>query len=125
MIIIESLFSAQALHRTPEVSILTPRDKYCPLLIGSYIVCRIGDMLLRGIWVFLFEPSTAALVFWIEFGLLTVVPCCLFMSRDVRSNARALAIASGMYILGIALNRCAVFFLAVNPAYAQQSYIPL
>lgn len=81
-------------------------------------------MLLRGTWVFLFEPSTATLVFWIEFGLLTVVPCCLFMSRDVRASARALIIASGMYILGIALNRCAVFFLAVKSPYAQQSYVP-
>jgi len=124
MIIIESLLSARALHRAPEMSILTPLAKYCPWLIGSYIVCRIGDMLLRGTWVFLFEPSTAALVFWIEFGLLTVVPCCLFMSRDVRSNARALAITSGMYILGIALNRCAIFFLAVRSPYAQKSYVP-
>jgi len=124
MIIIESLLSAQALKRKPEMQILTPLAKYCPYLIGIYILCRTADMLLRGTWVFLFEPSTATLIFWIEFGLLTVVPCCLFMSRDVRSNARALGIASGMYILGIALNRCAVFFLAVNPPYAQQSYIP-
>jgi Ni/Fe-hydrogenase subunit HybB-like protein len=124
MIIIESLLSARALHRTPEMRVLTPLAKYCPWLIGIYIVCRTADMLLRGTWVFLFEPSTATLVFWIEFGLLTVVPCCLFMSRDVRASARALIITSAMYILGIALNRCAVFFLAVKSPYAQQSYVP-
>ena len=124
MIIIESLLSARALHRKPEMRVLTPLAGYCPWLIGIYILCRTADMLLRGTWVFLFEPSTATLVFWIEFGLLTVVPCCLFMSRDVRASARALAIASGMYILGIALNRCAVFFLAVRSPYAQHSYIP-
>ena len=33
-------------------------------------------------------------------------------------------IASGMYILGIALNRCAVFFLAIKPPYAEHSYVP-
>jgi len=124
MIIAESLLSSRAFSRNLKMHILTPLSRYCPWLIGSYIVCRTADMLLRGTWVFLFEPSRAALVFWIEFGLLTVVPCCLFMSRDVRSNARALAVASGMYILGIALNRCAVFFLAVQPQYAQQSYVP-
>ncbi len=124
MIIIESLLSARTLKRTPEMCVLTPLAKYCPWLIGIYILCKTADMLLRGTWVFLFEPSTAALVFWIEFGLLTVVPCCLFMSRDVRSSARALVIASAMYILGIALNRCAVFFLAIKPPYAQQAYIP-
>ena len=124
MIIAESLLSARALGRTPEMRILASLSRYCPWMIGIYIICRIADMLLRGTWVFLFEPSTASFLFWIEFGLLTIVPCCLFMSRDVRSNARALGIASGMYILGIALNRCAVFFLAVKPPYAQQSYIP-
>jgi len=124
MIIVESLLSSRAFSRNPKMYILTPLSRYCPWLIGGYIACRTADMLLRGTWVFLFEPSTAALVCWIEFGLMGVVPCCLFMSRDVRSSALALAITSGMYIAGIALNRCAVFFLAVNPQYAQQSYVP-
>jgi len=124
MIIIESLLSARTLKREPEMHVLTQLAKYCPWLMGIYILFRTTDLLLRGTWIFLFEPSTANLVFWIEFGLLTVVPCCLFMSRDVRSNPRALAIASGMYVLGIALNRCAIFFLAVNPPYAQKAYVP-
>jgi Ni/Fe-hydrogenase subunit HybB-like protein len=124
MIITESLLSARALNRKPELKVLSALSQYCPWLIGIYIVCRTADMLLRGTWVFLFEPSSAAFLFWIEFGLLTVVPCCLFMSRDVRSSTRSLMIASGMYLLGIALNRCAVFFLAINPPYAQQSYVP-
>ncbi len=124
MIIAESLLSSRAFSRNPKMYILTPLSRCCPWLIGLYCVCRAADMLLRGTWVFLFEPSTAALVCWIEFGLLGVVPCCLFMSRDVRSNERTLAIASGMYILGVALNRCAVFFLAVSPQYAQGSYVP-
>jgi Ni/Fe-hydrogenase subunit HybB-like protein len=124
MIIMESLFSSRAFRCRPEMPVLKALARFCPWLMGSYIVCRAADMLLRGTWVFLFEPSDAALLCWIEFGLLTVVPCCLFMSRDVRSNGRALAIASGMYILGIALNRCAVFFLAVEPQYAHHSYVP-
>lgn len=124
MIIVESLLSSRTFSRNPKMYILTPLARFCPWLIGLYCVCRAADILVRGTWVFLFEPSAAALVFWIEFGLLSVVPCCLFMSRDVRSNGRALAIASGMYIAGIALNRCAVFFLAVNPQYAQTSYVP-
>jgi Ni/Fe-hydrogenase subunit HybB-like protein len=124
MIIVESLLSSRAFSRDPKMYILTPLSRYCPWLIGSYIVCRAADTLLRGTWVFLFEPSTAAFLFWIEFGLLTIVPWCLFMSRDVRSNARALMITSVMYILGVALNRCAVFFLAVSPQYTQGSYVP-
>jgi Ni/Fe-hydrogenase subunit HybB-like protein len=124
MIIVESLLSSRTFSRNPKMQILAPLSRYCPWLIGIYIFCRTADMLLRGTWVFLFEPSPAAFLFWIEFGLLTIVPWCLFMSRDVRASARALVIASGMYILGIALNRCAVFFLAVKPPYAQQSYIP-
>jgi len=124
MIILESLTAARAFDRAPEMEVLAPLARYCPWMIGLYCVCRAADMLLRGTWIFLFEPSQGTLVCWIEFGLLSVVPCCLFMSRNVRSNSRALMVTSGMYLLGVALNRCAVFFLAVNPQYAQQSYVP-
>jgi Ni/Fe-hydrogenase subunit HybB-like protein len=124
MVILESMIAGRAFGHKPEMHVLTPLSKYCPWLIGIYIFFKIADMLMRGTWAFLLEPSAAAMMFWIEFGLLTVVPCCLFMSPDVRRSARGLFIAASMYILGIVLNRCTVFFIAVKPAYAEQAYIP-
>ena len=81
-------------------------------------------MLYRGSYVFLLERSLPALMFWIEFGLLTVVPFFMFMSSDLRRSPRGLFVAATMYIVGILLNRCTVFFIAYKPLYAEKAYIP-
>jgi Ni/Fe-hydrogenase subunit HybB-like protein len=63
-------------------------------------------------------------MFWIEFGLLTVVPFFMLMSSDVRRSPRSLFIAASMYVVGILLNRSTVFFIAYKPLYAAKAYIP-
>jgi Ni/Fe-hydrogenase subunit HybB-like protein len=95
-----------------------------PYLLGVYVALRIGDMLYRGSYVFLFEGSAASVVIWIEFGLLTVVPFFMFMSRDIRRSPGGLFITATMYIAGVLLNRCAVFFIAYRPPYAEKAYVP-
>ena len=124
MVIFESMIASRAFNREPEMNVLTPLSKYIPYLLGFYITLKVGDMLYRGSYVFLLERSVPAVMFWIEFGLLTVVPFFMFMSSDVRRSPRGLFIAATMYIVGILLNRCTVFFIAYKPLYAQRAYIP-
>jgi Ni/Fe-hydrogenase subunit HybB-like protein len=81
-------------------------------------------MIYRGTYVYLFEFSTPVIMFWIEFGLLTVVPFFMLMSSDVRRSPRALFIAASMYVVGILLNRSTVFFIAYEPFYSAKAYIP-
>jgi len=102
----------------------TPLAGIVPYLIGAYITFRLGDMLYRGTYVYLFEGSPAATMFWIEFGLLTIVPFCMFLSSDIRRSAGGLFVAAAMYIAGIVLNRCTVFFIAYKPLYAEKAYFP-
>lgn len=59
-----------------------------------------------------------------ELGLLTVVPFFLFLSPEVRRSPGALFTAAAMYVAGVVLNRCAVFFIAYQPPYAEKTYIP-
>ncbi len=124
VVILESMLAGRAFDRKPEMNILTPLAKMAPYLLGSYIAFRVGDMLYRGSYVFLFDGSAAAIMFWIEFGLLTIVPCCMFMSPDVRRSPGGLLTAALMYIAGVLLNRCTVFFIAYQPPYAEKAYIP-
>lgn len=124
MVIFESMIAGRSFGRKPEMHVLTPLAKIIPYLLGFYIAVKIGDMLYRGTYVFLFENSVPALMFWIEFGFFTVVPCFLFMSSDVRKSPRGLFIAASMYIVGIFLNRCTVFFIAYKPLYADKAYFP-
>lgn len=124
IVILESMIACRALGRKPEMHVLTPLSAMAPYLLGAYIAFRVFDMLFRGSYVFLLDGSAASIAFWIEFGLLTVVPFFLFMSRDVRRSPSGLLIAATMYIVGVLLNRCAIFFIAYQPPYAEKAYIP-
>jgi len=124
MVVAESLISSRAFGRKPEMHFLTPLARMTPYLLGIYIVLRLGDMLYRGTYEFLLEGSAASIIFWIEFGLLTIVPFFMFMSSDIRRSPGGLFVAAVMYIFGVLLNRCAVFFIAYEPPYAEKAYIP-
>jgi len=122
--IVESILASRSFNRKPEMHVLTPLSAIIPYLIGAYITFRLGDMLYRGTYVYLFDGSAASAMFWIEFGLLTIVPCCMFMSADIRRSPSGLFVAAIMYIAGIVLNRCTVFFIAYKPPYAEKAYFP-
>jgi Ni/Fe-hydrogenase subunit HybB-like protein len=124
MVIVESLLGSRAFGRKPEMEVLTPLSRMTPWLLGVYIALKLGDMLWRGTQVYLFQWSPAVVAFWIEFGLLTVVPFFLFLSSDVRQSPGALFTAALMYVFGVLLNRCAVFFIAYEPLYAEKAYVP-
>ena len=124
MIVFESMIASRACGRKPEMHILTPLAKIIPYLLGIYIAAKLGDMFFRGTYVYLFDNSLPVIMFWIEFGLLTVVPFFMLMSSDVRRSPRGLFIAASMYVVGILLNRSTVFFIAYEPLYAAEAYIP-
>ena len=124
MIIFESMIAGRSLKRKPEMHILTPLAKIIPYLLGIYIFVKLGDMVMRKSYLYLFQDHPAVIMFWIEFGLLTVVPFFMFMSSDIRRSPRGLFIAAAMYVVGILLNRSTVFFIAYEPLYAAKAYIP-
>ena len=124
MVIFESLIAARSFDRKAEMHMLTPLARILPFLLGVYIAVRIADMFWRGAQAFLLDGTAAAIMFWIEFGALTVVPFFMFMSSDIRRSPRGLFLAATMYIVGILLNRCTVFFIAYRPLYADTPYLP-
>ena len=124
IVITESIIACRSFGRKPEMHILTPLSRMIPYLMGAYIAFRLGDMLYRGSYAFLLDGSAASIAFWIEFGLLTIVPFCMFLTPDVRRSPNGLLVAAVMYIAGVVLNRCAVFFIAYRPPYAEKAYVP-
>ena len=57
MVVFESILAAKSFGRKPEMHVLTPLAKFTPYLLGIYIAFRIGDMIHRGTYVYLFEES--------------------------------------------------------------------
>lgn len=124
MLIFESMIAARALGRKAEMHILTPLAKLIPWMLGIYIAVRLGDMFWRRSYAFLLDGTAASIMFWIEFGVLTIVPFFMFMSSDICRSARGLFTAATLYVLGILLNRATVFFIAYEPVYKQKAYLP-
>ncbi len=124
MVVVESMIATKSFGRKPEMHVLTPLAKYSPYLLGVYIILKISDMLYRGTYVYLFDGSSQSLMFWLEFGVLTIVPCLMFLTKQVRESAGLLFTASFMYVAGVLLNRVAVFIVAYKPPYAEDAYVP-
>lgn len=124
MVIFESMLASRSFDRKAEMSILSPLGKILPVLLGIYIAVKISDMLFRGTYAYLLDGTAAATMFWIEFGILTIVPFFMLLSSDIRNSPRGLFLAAAMYIAGVLLNRCTVFFIAYKPLYAAGAYVP-
>ena len=124
MVIFESIIASKSFGRRPEMHILTPLARFTPYLLGIYIALKIGDMIYRGTYVYLFEGSIQCWMFWLEFGLLTVGPFLMLLSPQVRNSVGGLFCAATMYIIGVVLNRATVFFVAYQPLYAERAYFP-
>jgi Ni/Fe-hydrogenase subunit HybB-like protein len=124
MVIFESMVASLSLGRKPEMHLLTPVAKIIPYLLGIYIFLKIGDMIHRRTYLYLFDWSAPTIMFWIEFGILTLIPFFLLMSAEVRKSPSSLLTTMIMYIMGIVLNRCTVFFIAYQPQFVEKNYIP-
>jgi len=78
MVIFESIIVSKSFDRQPEMQVLTPLARYMPVLIGIYLAVKIGDMLVRGTYVYLFDGSVQSNAFLVE---LWPCPLCFFCSR--------------------------------------------
>ena len=124
MVIFEGLYSSWALKLKPEMHILSPLAKYIPFFLGLYMCFKIGDLVIRGSYVYLVEGSMQSLMFMIEMVFGVMVPFVLLLSPRVRANPRWLFVACLMVVLGVALNRINVFLVAFQPLYPVKSYFP-
>lgn len=124
MVIFESLYASWSLKLKPEMHLLSTLAKYVPVLLGAYLAFKIGDMLIRGSYVYLMDGSIQSTMFIIEMVLGLVIPVAMLLSARVRCTPRWLFLAALLIVLGIALNRVNVFLVAYQPPYATKTYIP-
>ena len=124
MVTFESLIVAKSFGRKPEMEVLTPLAKYMPVLMGIYLATKIGDMIYRGSYVYLFDGSTQSAAFLVEILGGVALPFCLLLIGQVRRSPGWLFFASTLYVLGIVMNRINVFIVSYQPPYNTGSYFP-
>jgi Ni/Fe-hydrogenase subunit HybB-like protein len=124
MVTFESLLVSKALGRPPEMDVLTPLAKFMPFLMGLYLVFKIGDMIVRKTYVYLWAGNTQSNAFIVEVLLGALLPFVLVLFKKVRSSPGWLFFASTIFVLGILINRINVFLVSYVPPYKQAAYFP-
>ena len=124
MVIFESLITSRSFGLKPEMHILSNLGSMIGPLLGIYLAFKIGDMVIRGTFVYLTTITSASVMFTIELLFGVIIPLRMFMSRQVAKSPVGLLIASFLVIFGVFLNRLNNFLVAYTPPYEFHSYFP-
>ncbi len=124
MVIFETTIATASLKLEDEMEVLSPLSRITIGLLGIYLALKVGDMVVRGTYVYLADGSSESLSFLVEIIFGVTVPWILLMCPAVRRSRRWLFITCAMIVGGVALNRINVFLVAFNTPYAEQSYFP-
>lgn len=124
MVTFESIIVAKSFGRRPEMEVLTPLARYMPALMGIYLAVKLGDMMVRGTYVYLLDGNFQTNSFIVEFVFGVCLPFVLLLFRRVRESAGWLFFTSTLFILGILLNRINVFVVSYTPPYILHHYFP-
>jgi Ni/Fe-hydrogenase subunit HybB-like protein len=124
MVVFETTLATSSLRLDDEMEILTPLTRITTLLLGIYMVLKVGDMVVRETYVYLLDGTVQSKSFLVEMIVGVLIPWILLLSPQVRRSRRALFIACSLIVGGIALNRMNVFVVGFQPPYAERSYFP-
>ena len=124
MVVVETIIATTSLKLDREMDILGPLTRITLLLLGIYGGLKIGDMLVRGTYVYLWDGSAQSFAFMAELGLGVITPWLMLWFPKVRRTPGLLFTASAMVVGGVLLNRINVFIVGYQPPFAQNSYYP-
>jgi Ni/Fe-hydrogenase subunit HybB-like protein len=124
MVVFETTLATSSMKLEDEMSVLSPLTRITIVLLGIYMALKIGDMIVRGTYVHLFDGSVQGRAFIVEVLFGVLVPWVMLLVPAVRSSRRWLFTACALIVGGVALNRINVFLVAFQPPFVEHSYFP-
>ncbi len=124
MVIMESVITSRSFSLKPETPILSSLGTMVAPILGVYLAFKICDMMIRQTFVYLFEVSTASVMFTLELVVGVIIPLRMFLSRSLTQTPLGLLIASSLVVFGVLMNRINNFLVAYTPPYQIHSYFP-
>lgn len=125
MVIVESLTASKSFGLKPEMDVLRRLARFVGPLLGVYLAFKLGDLVIRGTYVYLNTINKESILWTTELLLGVVIPMRLFFWDKALHSRTLLYIASLMVVVfGIALNRFDVFVTAYTPPYSLKRYYP-
>jgi len=124
MVVLESIIAAKSLKREPEMEVLTLLAKFMMILIGIYLAFKIGDILVRGTYVYFLAGTFQTNAFLVEMLFGVILPFVLLCFRKIRQSPPWLFFAAALYVGGVLLNRINVFIVSYTAFYELEAYFP-
>jgi len=119
----ESLFASWSLKIKPEMHLLTPLAKGVAWIMAIYLVAKLADVAIRGVWTQLAHLNLFTVCWLFEVIAGIAVPVLLLAIPRVRKSPVGLFIASTLIVSGIIFNRLNIFVIAYRPPYGKL-YVP-
>jgi Ni/Fe-hydrogenase subunit HybB-like protein len=121
VVTLESLISAWAYKRKPEIKLLSSFGKGLGLTLLVYFAMKVTDLYARGATVWIFDKPH--FFFYLELFGTVALPAILLSFSEVRNSAKGLYWAAGLSAFGVVLNRFNVSLTSYG-GYRQFSYFP-
>ncbi len=124
MVVFETTLATTSLKLDPEMQVLSPLTRITIFLLGVYLALKIGDMVIRETYVYLFDGTSQTNSFLIEMIFGVIVPWVMLLAPAVRQSRRWLFIACTLILGGVLLNRVNVFVVGYRPPVSENYYFP-
>ena len=124
MVVFEATLATTSLKLDSEMTVLTPLTRITIFLLGLYLALKVGDMVVRGTWVYLLDFTSQTNAFLVELIFGVITPWLMLLSPRMRSSRRWLFIACTMIVLGVLVNRLNVFVVGYRPPISEANYSP-
>ncbi|MBC2712438.1 MAG: Ni/Fe-hydrogenase cytochrome b subunit [Desulfosarcina sp.] len=124
MVVFEATLATKSLKLDSEMKLLTPLTRFTIFLLGLYLALKVGDIVVRGTYVYLLDFTAQTNAFLIEMVFGVIVPWLMLLSPKLRRSRQALFIACTMIVGGVLVNRINVFVVGYRPPISEANYFP-
>jgi Ni/Fe-hydrogenase subunit HybB-like protein len=124
MVVFETTLATSSFKLNSEMHILAPLTRITIYLLGAYMLLKVGDMVVRGTWVYLLDGTTQTNAFVVEVLFGVMLPWAMLLFQRVRQSAKGVFFAAALIVGGVVLNRINVFIVGFKPPLSDNGYFP-
>jgi len=124
MVVFETTIATSSFKLDTEMNFLTPLTRITTFLLGIYMFLKLGDMVVRGTYVYLLDGTYQTNSFIVEMLLGVITPWVMLLFIKVRKSRKAVFAAAAMIVFGVVLNRINVFIVGYKPPLTENGYFP-
>ncbi len=124
MVVFETTLVTSSFKLDSEMNILAPLTRITVFLLGIYMFLKLGDMLVRGTYVYLLDGTYQTNSFIVEMLFGVILPWVMLLFEKLRNSRTGIFTAASLIVAGVALNRINVFIVGYKAPLSESGYFP-